>query len=75
LEKTLEEIEKTVEGAEKKMEETEGTEEGTEETMGQMEKKMEIEALYQNCNNTCQMDGRMILYILKKKLKRKQDWE
>jgi hypothetical protein len=30
-------------------------------------KKMEGESLYQNCHNTCQTDGRTILYTLKQK--------
>jgi hypothetical protein len=47
-------------------EKTEGTEEkeGMEGNMEETETKMEVEALYQNCHNTHQMDGRMILYIL-----------
>jgi hypothetical protein len=39
------------------------------------EKKTEVEALYQNHCNTCQMDDRMILYFLYMKMKKKQDSE
>jgi hypothetical protein len=48
---------------------------GTRKTSA-VNKKMEGESLYQNCRNTHQMDGRTILYTLKKKkLNREQEQE
>jgi hypothetical protein len=47
----------------------EATTEGTAETMEEMEEK----ALYQNRRNTHQTDGGTILYILKQKVKQKQN--
>jgi hypothetical protein len=48
---------------------------GTRKTTG-VNKKMEGGSLYQNHHNTCQMDGRTILYTLKqKKTNREQEQE
>jgi hypothetical protein len=57
---------------------TEGTKETTEEKVERMEEttgETEKKALYQNHHNTRQTDSRMILYVLKKKVKRKQNRE
>jgi hypothetical protein len=45
---------------------TRKTVKGTRKTMA-VNKKTEGESLYQNHHNTCQTDGRTILYTLKKK--------
>jgi hypothetical protein len=54
---------KTMEKRTAEMEESVGR---TQKTMA-VNEKMEWESLYQNCHNTCQTDGRIILYKLKKR--------
>jgi hypothetical protein len=65
-EKKTAQTEKTTAKTEKRTVETEKTVEGTRKTVV-VNKKTEWESLYQNHHNTCQTDGRTILYNLKKK--------
>jgi hypothetical protein len=66
MQKTAEGTRKTAEGTRKTAEGTRKTAEGTRKT-AVVNTKMEGESLYQNCHNTHQMNGRTILYTLKKK--------
>jgi hypothetical protein len=65
-EKKTAQTKKTTETTEKRIVETEKTVEGTRQTAA-VNEEMEWKSLYQNRRNTCQTDGRTILYTLKKK--------
>jgi hypothetical protein len=75
VEKKIEmEMTKTMAWTEKRMVKTEKTVEGTRKT-AVVNENTKWESLYQNCHNTRQTDGRMILYNLKQKKKLNQEQE